>query len=90
MFDVPLSLFLGTKGHSSRDITWQDVRYRIHSFQHEGQTIWGLTAAILIRVRNRVEAWGSLRCALALALETDVADVSAVGAGGQAGVRPGP
>eukprot|EP00967_Tisochrysis_lutea_P004761 scaffold5608_cov17-Tisochrysis_lutea.AAC.3 len=56
VFHAPLSLFVdGGASHTYQDITWEQHAYRIHSFDHAGFKIWGLTAGILIQVQS----WGS-------------------------------
>lgn len=51
VFSMPLHFFLeGGDNHSHRDADWGGLAYRLHFFQHDDYTVWGLTAAILIEV----------------------------------------
>jgi coenzyme A diphosphatase NUDT7 len=53
VFDVPLDVFLReSSAHSVKDVQWRGtgLPYRLHFFEYEGFTIWGLTAAIMIQV----------------------------------------
>lgn len=49
VFDMPLHLFLEESHHSHKDFAWDGISYRVHYFEYESYTVWGLTAAILIR-----------------------------------------
>ncbi|GMH37854.1 hypothetical protein BSKO_05738 [Bryopsis sp. KO-2023] len=49
-FHIPLKSFLVEKNHFHEDMEWNDFKYRLHFFEHEGFRIWGLTATILIQV----------------------------------------
>ena len=51
-FEAPLSLFLHPEkgSHSFKDIQWEGHKYRLHFFEHNGQTIWGLTAYLLTQI----------------------------------------
>ena len=50
-FTVPLASFLNLEGYSHRDWEFVPGRHiRVHYFRREGRTVWGLTAAMLIRV----------------------------------------
>lgn len=49
-FTVPLASFLDLEGYSYRDWEFVPGRHiRVHYFRREGRTVWGLTAAMLIR-----------------------------------------
>mmetsp|Transcript_28933 Transcript_28933/g.39961 ORF Transcript_28933/g.39961 Transcript_28933/m.39961 type:complete len:291 (+) Transcript_28933:182-1054(+) len=48
VFTTPLHAFLHTSGHRFEDRTYETCRKRVHFFDIGGQTIWGLTASILI------------------------------------------
>lgn len=50
VFHVSLAEFLRSRNHHHMDADWNGIRYRIHFFDDGGFSIWGLTAAILIRV----------------------------------------
>eukprot|EP00775_Hariotina_reticulata_P006022 gene6020-6260_t len=52
VFSMPLNRFLDAHQHMHWDMRGKSSRlyYRIHSFDYEGFIIWGLTAAIMIRV----------------------------------------
>lgn len=57
IFDVPLNLFLSgdPSVHSFEDTDnsfGHGVTYRLHFFNYQGYTIWGLTAGILIQAAS--------------------------------------
>ncbi|KAF5827734.1 hypothetical protein DUNSADRAFT_167 [Dunaliella salina] len=59
IFHAPLSLFVeGGASHTYQDITWEQHMYRIHSFDHAGFRIWGLTAGILIQGKVSIKVEG--------------------------------
>jgi len=49
VFHVPLRMFLEDRNRRHQDKVWEGVRYRVHFFEYESYTIWGLTAEILIQ-----------------------------------------
>lgn len=51
-FSAPLSIFVHPEhgSHSFKDIEWEGFRYRLHFFEFQGRTIWGLTGHFLIQV----------------------------------------
>ncbi|MEW5315421.1 MAG: hypothetical protein WDW38_006852 [Sanguina aurantia] len=48
--EVAAVLACGEAQHTWLDVEWAGISYRMHSFDHQGFRIWGLTAAILIQV----------------------------------------
>ena len=57
VFTAPLEMFLEDDGrHRFDDWAWPNAEraIRVHYFDYKGRVIWGLTAAILIRVASRV------------------------------------
>ncbi|KAF8070866.1 NUDT15 [Scenedesmus sp. PABB004] len=52
VFSMPLRAFLDARSHLSWDVRSGSGRraYRVHSFEHQGFVVWGLTAQILIHV----------------------------------------
>lgn len=52
MHTQPLDTFLqDLPSHSHQDWSWSNqIRHRIHFFEFESYTVWGLTANILIHV----------------------------------------
>jgi len=57
VFTAPLEMFLEDNGrHRFDDWAWPNAEraIRVHYFDYKGRVIWGLTAAILIRVASRV------------------------------------
>jgi 8-oxo-dGTP pyrophosphatase MutT (NUDIX family) len=57
VFTAPLEMFLRDDArHRFDDWAWPNAEraIRVHYFDYDGRVIWGLTAAILIRVASRV------------------------------------
>ncbi|CAK9265753.1 unnamed protein product, partial [Sphagnum jensenii] len=57
VFDVPLEMFLKDEAHRYEDLSFRKVVFRVHFFDFESPagvkySIWGLTAAVLIRAAS--------------------------------------
>lgn len=56
VFSVPAELALSPDAYEVRSVTHQGRQYTIHSLDWEGRTIWGATAAMLVRLGQRLQA----------------------------------
>jgi coenzyme A diphosphatase NUDT7 len=58
LFDAPLKMFLKDENRRAEDREWQGIKYLLHFFDYTKDdtkySIWGLTAAILIRAASVV------------------------------------
>jgi 8-oxo-dGTP pyrophosphatase MutT (NUDIX family) len=55
IFTLPLSVALDRKRYTERVVRSDDREYVIHSIEWQGNVVWGLTAAMLMNLLNRME-----------------------------------
>jgi 8-oxo-dGTP pyrophosphatase MutT (NUDIX family) len=60
VFTVPLSVALDAQRYTCRTLERGGASHRIWSLEWEGRNIWGVTAAMLVNLRERLDTPGSL------------------------------
>ncbi len=56
LFEVPLAFALDPANHQLREAPWRGRLRRFYAIEHEGRTIWGATAAMLVNLSGLITA----------------------------------
>ena len=46
-FEVPFAFLMSEANHQLKERTWKDVTWQFYAFEHEGRSIWGITAGMI-------------------------------------------
>jgi len=56
VFEVPLAFLLDATRLQLRHIDWRGRQREVYEYDYEGRRIWGATAAMLVNLKQRLEA----------------------------------
>lgn len=61
VFTVPLSVVLDVEQYEARSTQWQGNEYTLYTLHWQGQKIWGVTAAMLMNLIQRMQTTNEKR-----------------------------
>ena len=53
-FEVPFAFLMSEANHQLRERTWKGFTWQFYAFEHDGRTIWGITAGMIRGLYERL------------------------------------